>query len=345
MDSNNQKKLIVSLVVYNGRAYLPFCLKALSEQTFTDFEILAIDNDSTDGSLEYIQEFFPKVKIIKSAKNLGFARAHNQIISWTKSDYVLLLNQDVVLAKDFLQNSIECLNNNPQTGSLTGKILRWEFENNSYTNIIDSLGLEIFKNHAIADRGANQEDQAENSGEIQEVFGVSGAAPIYRRTALENVKEPTFRGLKNFEYLDEDFFSYKEDVDLAYRLRLAGWSSIYLPTAIAYHQRTVKSSGKNSVAELKKKRAERMSAVNAYSYANHLAVIIKNEFLRNILKDFFRIFFYELKKFFYCLLFERKTLQGLSVISKNFGQYSAKRKYIKNNLRKINSVVLRSWYK
>jgi len=345
MDSNNQKKLIVSLVVYNGRAYLPFCLKALSEQTFKDFEILTIDNASTDGSLEYIQEFFPWVKIIKSEKNLGFAKAHNQIISWTKGDYVLLLNQDVVLDKNFLQSTINYLENNPLAGSVTGKILRWDSVNNDYTKIIDSLGLEIFKNHGVADIYAGQEVTSDNSGEIKEVFGVSGAAPVYRRTALNFIQEPSSRGLKNFEYLDEDFFSYKEDVDLAYRLRLAGWSAFYLPSAIAYHQRGVKNEGKKTIKELKEARIGRGQTINAYSYANHLAVIIKNEFLRNIFKDFFKIIFYELKKLFYCLIFEPKTLRGVKLLKNNLSAYLAKRKYIKKNIRRVNAVILRNWYK
>ena len=177
---DKQFKVQINLVTYNGEKYLPFCLESVFKQTFKDFKLLIIDNDSSDESVKFIKEKYPQVDLVVNQKNKGFAAAHNQGIAWSRSDYVLLLNQDMVLAEDYLEKIVEFLDNNPKVGAAAGKIYSWDFEKNIKTQKIDSLGLKIFKNHKVADINQGKVDDG-SWREPEEVFGVSGSAPVYRK--------------------------------------------------------------------------------------------------------------------------------------------------------------------
>jgi len=322
-------KLTINLVTFNGQKYLPYCLESIRNQTFKDFSVLVIDNDSHDNTVNFIKQYYPSVRVVENKKNLGFAKAHNQGIHWTKSEYVLCLNQDIFLEQDFLKKAIDFLDTHPNVGSISGKLLRWNFKNKTRTNLIDTIGLKIFKNHRVIDEKQGVRDNEEFNAP-REIFGPSGAAPIYRRTALENIK-------LNNEYFDEDFFIYKEDVDLAYRLRIGGWKSFNVPQAIGYHDRSITKKG-NVIAN----RTLKSQFANYYSYRNHLFVLAKNEYLINLIIYFPYIFWYEFKKFIYLLLFERKTLvRGLDFFKKLCKMFS-KRKIIRQN-RKISAKELRKW--
>lgn len=336
-------KLSISLVAHNGERYLPFCLKSVLEQTFKDYELLIIDNGSTDGTVKLLKEEYPQIKAVEHPENIGFARAHNQAIAWTKSDYLMLLNQDVILRHNYLENLISFLDQNPDVAAISGKIFSWDFKKNVQTNIIDSLGLKILKSHRVVEIAQGELDKGQFN-EPKEVFGVSGAAPVYRRFSLEQIKVRASGGLKRDEYFDEDFFSYKEDVDLAFRLRLAGFKSIYLPTAVAYHDRSVKGKRDLSDKATRISREEKDKMVKIYSYKNHLLMLIKNEFKRNFIKYFFPIIWFEFKKLIYIFFFERATLKGLKMFFKQKKKILQKRRYIVENIRKVGPEELGKWY-
>ena len=339
---NSKKvKLAVSLVTYNAERYLPFLLNSLGQQTFQDFFLLVIDNGSTDRTVAYLKENYPQVKVVAHQKNLGFAQAHNQAIAWTESDYVCVLNQDVILEADYFKVIIDFLAKQPAAAAAVGKILSWDFSANKKTRQIDSLGLTIFKSHRITDSGQGQDDSGQFNA-AEEVFGVSGAAAIYRRTALERIK---IKGIiAHEEYFDESFFSYKEDADLAFRLRLNGQQAWYLPQAVAYHDRTIKGNADLSDRATKVARQDKDRLVKIYSYKNHLLLLVKNEFLGNFLKFFWPLIWYEFKKFVYILFFEQSTLRGLDMFFAQLGLALKKRKYIIKNIRKISAKDLAKWY-
>jgi GT2 family glycosyltransferase len=311
-------KLTVNLVTWNGAKYVQNCLASLFNQTFTDFELLIIDNHSTDDTLELIREKYPHLKIVEHRENLGFAKAHNQAIHWTKSDYILVLNQDVILKPTFLENLVLFMNQNPQAGAATGKILR--LQEDQKTNYIDTVGLKIFKNHRVIEIGAGEVDEGQYN-EIEQVFGVSGAIPIYRRTALASVAD-------NKQFFDEDFFSYKEDIDLAYRLRYAGWKAYKVPTAVAFHDRSVAGPIKEmSKFQIAKHRRRKSGFANYHAYRNHLYFLIKN-LPQKKLKYLWPVFWYELAKFIYILFFERKNLKVVGEVWRNREKFIDKRKKI-----------------
>ena len=99
----------ISLLTWNGQEYLPWLLKSLSEQSFVDWELLVLDNASSDKSVDIIREYYPKARIINKKQNTGFARGHNLLINWSNSDYVLVLNQDVILEENYLRELVDFL--------------------------------------------------------------------------------------------------------------------------------------------------------------------------------------------------------------------------------------------
>lgn len=334
------KKLSLNLVTYNGEKYLPFLAASLKQQTFKDFDLKIIDNGSSDNTLESLAQFFPENKPISYQKNLGFAKAHNLLIAWTKELYLLILNQDIVLTPDYLEKAVKFLDNHAEASGVMGKILKWDFANNKPTNIIDSLGIKIYKTHQAVDIRQGEKDDNKNTEPI-EVFGLSGAAAFFRREDLEKIKITFGQGNgQKQEYFDEDFFSYKEDIDLAYRLQLAGLKTFLLPEIITYHGRGAGHFYKN----IKQERDSRPSAVKIYSYRNHLSTLVKNEFFINRLKYFWPIFWYEFKKFTFLLIFERSTLKGLLMFRQDKPKMKQKRKFIIKNIRKIQAEELAKWY-
>jgi GT2 family glycosyltransferase len=341
MTKNDQKKLTVNLITYNAEKYLPACLKALSEQSFKDWQILIIDNGSTDDTLRYIKENYPHFKIVEHKTNLGFAQSHNQAIAWTRSDYIMCLNQDVILDKEYLNEAVKFLDKNKKVASITGKLLKWDFTNGEKTNTIDSLGLELHKNYRVIDRLEGKADDG-NHQVNEQVFGVSGAVPIYRRSSLEKVK---IIGSKNRdEFFDEDFFAYKEDVDLAFRLRLAGFKAYYIAKAIAWHDRSVGNSHLQSNWRIASAHRKKNKMVNYLSYRNHLLMLYKNCFRNNLFSNFLTVAWYEARKFVFMILFNRvdnkhvQSYRNLKPLMKN------KRKQIKK-LITISPEDIRKWYR
>lgn len=313
---NKSAKVIISLLTWNGLRYLPSLISSIKAQSFHDWDILIMDNGSNDDPFKIIDDYLPQATVVKQKNNVGFSRGHNLNINWSNSDYVLVLNQDVIMDEDYLSTLVEFMDKHPQAGSCSGKILRWDFASGQKTKEIDSLGIKINRQRHIFD---DQQGDPDYKLENTEVFAVSAVAVLYRRKALESVAMP--QG-DYYEFFDEDFFAYKEDVDLGWRLRLAGWENWLVANAKAYHDRTV--SGGHKIRFMFKHR----SMANNLSYRNHLMLLYKNSFGKNIIKDFWPIAWYEIRKFVYLLFFERETLGGLNYFFKKLKFLKKKRSFI-----------------
>ncbi|MDO8571364.1 MAG: glycosyltransferase, partial [bacterium] len=225
--------------------------------------------------------------------NKGFAAAHNDVIRQCQTPYILVLNQDVFLEKSYCAESLLFLDTHRDVASITGKILQASSLTPLVkTDTIDTCGLRVHKQfHHFFDIARGEPFEAHT--DVQEVFGVSGAAGVYRVAALNDV---AFSLESTKEYFDESFFMYKEDVDLAYRLRWHGWKAYGIPTALAYHVRTAKS------VLLIFNRASNIIA--RWSYRNHLLFLFKNISVGIFTRYFFFIVAYEFAKF--CYLFVRE---------------------------------------
>jgi len=328
----------VNILTYNGEKLIEECLKSVLSQTYPNIEILVIDNNSTDKTMEKIQiskskfQTFP-IEIIENKKNLGFAVGHNQGIKKSKGDYVLCLNQDVVLDKDFVKNAVEAMEKDEKIGSVQGKLLKTPMTNDQFP-IIDATGLLMFKNRRVVTRGQGEEDK--NQYAAGEIFGVDGAAPLYRRAALEDIKI-------NDEYFDEDFFCYKEDVDLAWRLRLYDWKSIYEPRAIAYHLRGAGERAVKNYISVALARRKLSKFAKFYSFKNQRLMQIKNELPNLFFHDFFSILIKEIGAWLYVLCFEHYTIKAIRELLKQIPEAWQKRKIIMSRKR-VSSGEIKKWF-
>jgi GT2 family glycosyltransferase len=175
----------VAVINYNGAEYLKACIESLRGQDHPPAEAVVLDNRSTDGSVTLLREIFPEIRLIELPSNLGYADAANLAIRETDSRYLLLVNPDVVLTPNYLRELLYAAERRPDTGSLTGKLLR--FPEGADVNVIDSTGHIMFRNRWASNRGTGEEDLGQYE-ESREVFGVSGAAALYRREMLEDIR-------------------------------------------------------------------------------------------------------------------------------------------------------------
>ena len=343
-------KISICAITYNSIRYLPDFIDSIFEQTyFTKTgqtpDIFIIDNASIDTTVKFIKDHYPTVHLLRNINNIGTSRAWNQAIQMTSGEYILIMNPDLLLHKDFITQALKVIQSDQTIASLAGKLYQLKISNINQdelpalekTSLLDSCGFQAFKNRRFIERGSGQIDTGQFN-QAQEIFGSSGACALYRRAALEQIKF-------NQEYFDTDFFLYKEDIDLAWRLRLAGWSSVYAPQAIAYHYRRARSQGSRvKNLEVAKHRLNKDSFVNHYSYRNHLMLLYKNSLCINVFKHFPYIFFYELKKFIYVLLLENSTLRQALLDLFRFRKKIKQKRRVTMHLKHIKAKEMAEWF-
>ena len=208
------------------------CIKSV-EKALDGIEgdIFVIDNNSSDGSVEYIRERFPKVHIIANKENLGFARANNQAIRMTDAEYILLLNPDTVVYENTLRGCLDFMDANPEAGGVGVRMLTREGKVAPESRrAVPTPWVAFLKMLGLTSRYYMSHLPWDKPGRIEVV---SGAFCMLRHKALDQI------GL-----LDEDFFMYGEDIDLSYRLLKGGWQNWYLPYDIIHYkgESTQKSS-------------------------------------------------------------------------------------------------------
>jgi GT2 family glycosyltransferase len=210
----------VSVVIanLNGEKYLAGCLEALSRQTARDFEVIVVDNGSTDGSVPLIENSFPWVKVVRLDTNSGFAKGNNVGIRASHSEYVATLNNDAIVSERWLEELYRAAESDPAVGMVASKILLGREGRE-----IDSAGMLIYPDGMTRQRGRGEADNGQYDG-MTEVLFPSACAALYRRRMLDET------GL-----FDEEFFSYCEDADLGLRGRLAGWKAVFAPHALVRH--------------------------------------------------------------------------------------------------------------
>jgi GT2 family glycosyltransferase len=292
----------VIIIGHNSCRYLEQSLPALVAQKRQISEIIYIDNNSDDFSINYIMKKYPPILIVKNEINTGFAKAANQGIELAKGEYILLLNPDVILGETYIENALSALINNSDAAAVNGKTLKYDFNISRKSNIIDTIGIVGLSGRRFLDNGAGIEDQNQFEKPM-EIFGVSGHCPLFRKKALNDAR------IGN-EIFDENFFMYKEDVDLCWRLRLFGWKFFYTPDAVAYHKRGTNVVKRQSLLESIKARQKLNKFQKYYSFKNHKLMLIKNEFMETLKKDFIKIIVKEFGTFVWTIIFEPLTLKA-----------------------------------
>lgn len=311
-------KVSVHIVTYNSENDIAQCLEALNLQSYPINEIVVVDNNSTDGTIQKVQTL-NHITLIQNEKNTGFAEAHNQAIQETDTDYVLVLNPDVILYPDYIRFLVSRMEENALIGMATGKLYR-----SVEDNILDSTGIIMKKNRRAIDRGAGDYDDGQYDS-ISEVFGVSGAAAMYKRKMIQDISY-------NNEFYDQAFFAYKEDVDVCWRARLAGWKGEFVPLAVGLHKRGWSE---------KRLRKQVPVKIRQHSYINRYFYLFKNDSLKGLFIHFPFIFVYEMTSFCYAMVREPEILKAWMLFIKNLSGMWKKRKaiHLKASVAKSQNVI------
>lgn len=211
-------KTTVIIPNYNGIEYLKRCLDSLDRVNSRDFDIVVVDNGSTDGSAAWVRDMRKEIKLIALPENTGFAAAVNRGIESTESEYVILLNNDTEVDPDFVDALVNAIESDERIFSVNSKMVTMQD-----SSIIDGAG-----DYYCALGWAYAYGKGRNANEScvkrKEIFSACAGAAIYRRELL--VKVGMF---------DEAHFAYLEDVDVGYRARIEGYKNIYEPSAICIH--------------------------------------------------------------------------------------------------------------
>ena len=204
----------VSVIIpnWNGMELLKDCLFSLQKQTAKNFEIIVVDNGSTDKSVDFVRKNFSQIKIVQLEKNYGFAKAINEGVKSSTSKYVAFLNNDTAVDRNWLKALLTCVRGHPNVASISSKLLNFYDREK-----IDGLGIEVNEVGQAKSIGWEQKDKGQFEKE-RYVFGATGGAALFDREIFIKV------GL-----FDESFFMYSEEVDWAFRAQFQGYESLYCP--------------------------------------------------------------------------------------------------------------------
>jgi GT2 family glycosyltransferase len=278
----------IIIITCNSGQFIGDCLDSISFQKNNDSEVIIIDNNSTDKTLEIIKQKMPNVYLIKNAENLGFGKAVNQGIRSAKGRFILVLNDDITLGDNFLNKLKDILYSLPQqVGMLCPKIM----ENGS--NIIDSTGLVLTTFRRFYDRGRGKPEIGQFDSQ-RNVFGPCAAAAIYKKEMLEQIKIED-------EYFDEDFFLILEDFDIVWRAKNRGWGALFVPELICYHQGGISR--------------KRSSLNQYYAFRNRYLLLFKNERTGNLWKLLLFALLYDLPRLIFFIFFNARALKALQELS------------------------------
>ncbi|MBZ0295748.1 MAG: glycosyltransferase family 2 protein [Anaerolineae bacterium] len=302
-------RISVHIVTYNSATTIESCLQALLHQQSADFDACVIDNASQDETVNLVRRF--DVPLIVNPHNIGYAAAHNQAIDQSTSDYVLTLNPDVQLQPGFLAAMIAALDSQPQVGSAAACLLRVE-QLGEKPQTIDGTGLYMRRSRrqGLKNEGLPADQRPQQR---QPIFGPDGAAAVYRRAMLDDIRV-------NGEVFDTDFFMHKEDVDVCWRAQLRGWESLYVPQAVAHHVRGFRPGQRDRVSQ----------EMRFLGLRNRYLLMLKNERLLHFLRDLPWIATYDLGILAYVLLRERKSLAAYRSLFALRRQMLAKRRIIQS---------------
>lgn len=324
-ESGSSPRLVsVTMVTTNDFVHLPRCLASLRAQTYRPLEIVCVDNASTDGSWEWLSAQ-PDVRLLGNDSNRGFCAAQNRAIAASNGDWVLCLNPDTKLEPDCITELVRAGECDPAIGMVCPKILRMGAAEESGAAVLDSAGGYFTPWLRHHDRGSQQPDRGQYD-RPQYVFCYTGAAVLFRRTMIAAV---SIEG----EFLDEDFFFYREDADLSWRAHLLGWKCLYHPRAVVHHLRRVFEGNRRSLP----------AAINLHSTKNRFLMRIKNITPMLYAQVFLPATLRDIAVLAYVLLRERSSLAGLWMVVRGWQRTLAKRRWIQER-RKCSDAELARWF-
>jgi GT2 family glycosyltransferase len=256
--SRNMYSPLVSIIIvnWNGIRFLDSCLGSLSKVKYKNTEIFFVDNASKDDSVDYVEKHYPKIKLIKNSKNLGFAEGHDEAFKRSKGELILLLSTDTIVKENLLEELIKGIYSKKNIGVVMPKLLMYP-----KTNLIDSIGAFFLDNGMLYHFGREKDESNSLYSKSMEIYSAKGACILFRKKVLEKT------GL-----FDKDYFAYFEETDLCHRIWLSGNSVVYWPGTSVCH-----AGGGTSRRMVK-------SFIQFHAFKNRVCTYIKNLSLENLVK-------------------------------------------------------------
>jgi len=311
------KTVSVIIVAAGRRDYLKSLLDSLKQQSYPFLEIIVIDNSPEQNLAGVCEKNYPEVKFYSNKKNPFYCASLNKGIDISTGNFILCLNDDVVLDKKFIGEALKGFDIDENIGMVGGKILRSDRET------LDSTGLFLSPFRTAKERGYGIKDagQFDKKGPV---FGVNGAVAFYSRRMLEQIK-------LNGEYFDTDFRFFYEDLDISWRAHNFGWKGYFIPTAIAYH---VRGGTARENQGINKRFARRYLSDELHFdlVKNRCLTIIKNENLLALLIFLPYILIYEILAWLYIIFFKPTVLNLFFVKKVPLYNSFKKRLHIKEKL-------------
>lgn len=248
----DQKPLVsVVIVNWNGLVWLPGCISSLDKQTYENIEIILVDNASTDDSVKWVREHYPKAKIIINNKNFGFSHANNIGYHSARGKYVLFLNNDTRSTASMVEELVHVLESDPTIGGAQSKILLMD-----KPDTLDSIGAFLTPSGFLYHYKFMKKDLPEYDKQI-DLYTAKGACMMFKRSVLKIVEV-------DGNIFDPDYFAYFEETDLCHRIWLAGYRIVYAPKSVVFHKMGATSSSLKS------------SFVQYHSFKNRINSYLKN---------------------------------------------------------------------
>ncbi|MBP2027133.1 GT2 family glycosyltransferase [Acetoanaerobium pronyense] len=252
---------MVSIVIpnYNGKHFLEKCLDSIENQSYKDIETIIIDNASDDGSVDFLRDRYPKVKLTIMDTNTGFSGAVNEGIKSSRGEFVFLLNNDTEIDESCVENLVNAINKDNKIFSVNAKMI--QFNNR---DLLDDAGDEYNSFGWAFKRGFNQ--NIGTNKVPRRVFSCCAGASLYRKEVFNHIG-----------YFDELFFAYLEDVDIGFRANCYGYKNYFCPDAIVYH--IISGTTGNKKTEFKTKLSARNNVYLLYKNLPLLLILINLPFL------------------------------------------------------------------
>jgi len=245
-------KVSVIIVNYNGKTLLEKCLESLFEVNYDDFEVILVDNNSTDETIEFVTKNYPSIIIIKLDSNKGFAEPNNMGAKIAKGEYLLFLNNDTVVTTNFISEMIKVIENDKKIAICQSLLLKPDQSVDSSGDFIDKLGVVY--------------NSKKNVDDIREISSARGASML--------VKKELFHNLEGF---DERFFVSFEDVDIGWRTWIMGYKVVIVPKSVVYH------IGEQTIKKIKPK-------IAFHGFKNQLSMKITNFETKLVFKNLILFF-------------------------------------------------------
>ena len=247
----NDGLISIIIVNWNGIKWLKDCFNSLASQTYKNFEIIFVDNASTDGSVDWVKAKYPETKIIINRINLGFADANNVGFRKSKGQYVLFLNNDTRVSNTFLIELIRAIKSDISIGGAQSKILLID-----HTDTHDSVGAFLTLTGFLYHYGFGRPDESKYDKQIN-LYTAKGACMMFRKDVLDQIAV-------GGNIFDQDYFSYFEESDMCHRVWLSGYRIIYAYKSVIYHKMGATSRHMNN------------TFIQYHSFKNRIRTYIKN---------------------------------------------------------------------